>query len=74
LQEDYERATTYLLESIKRQDTPEARYHLGRLYEQRERPEEAVQEYQKALELGLSRRDGEDAAKRIEQLRKQLQS
>jgi len=74
LQKDDARATSYFLESIKRQDTPEARYHLGRVYERLLRPEEAVQEYQKAIELGLSQKDKEDAEKRIEQLRKQLQS
>jgi tetratricopeptide (TPR) repeat protein len=70
LQDDYERATTYLLESINRQDNPEARYHLGRVYEQRQRPEEALQEYAKALKLGLRQKDKQDAEKRIEQLRK----
>jgi tetratricopeptide (TPR) repeat protein len=70
LQDDYERATTYLLESIDRQDNSEARYHLGRVYEQRQRPEEALQEYEKALALGLRQKDKQDAEKRIEQLRK----
>jgi len=70
LQDDYERATTYLLESIKRQDNPEARYHLGRVYEQRVRPEEALQEYENALKLGLRQKEGQDAQRRIEQLRK----
>jgi tetratricopeptide (TPR) repeat protein len=70
LQDDYERATTYLLESINRQDNPEARYHLGRVYEQRQRPEEALQEYEKALGMGLRQKEGQDAQKRIEQLRK----
>jgi tetratricopeptide (TPR) repeat protein len=70
LQDDYERATTYLLESIKRQDNPEARYHLGRVYEQRQRPEEALQEYENALRLGLGQKEGQDAQRRIEQLRK----
>ena len=70
LQDDYERATTYLLESINRQDNAEARYHLGRVYEQRQRPEEALQEYEKALALGLKQKDKQDVEKRIEQLRK----
>ena len=70
LQDDYERATTYLLESIDRLDNPEARYHLGRVYEQRLRPEEALQEYEKALGMGLRQKEGQDAQRRIEQLRK----
>jgi len=70
LQDDYDRATTYLLESINRQDNPEARYHLGRVYEQRVRPEEALQEYEKALGMGLRQKEGQDAQRRIEQLRK----
>jgi tetratricopeptide (TPR) repeat protein len=70
LQDDYERATTYLLESINRRDNPEARYHLGRVYEQIQRPEEALQEYEKALALGLKQKDKQDVEKRIEQLRK----
>ena len=70
LQDDFERATTYLLESIKRRDNAEARYHLGRVYEQRQRSEEALQEYEEALKLGLRQNEGQDAQRRIEQLRK----
>ena len=70
LQGNHERATSYLLESLSHGESPEAHYHLGRLYEIRDRPDEALQEYQKALALGLARGDRSDAEKRIEALRK----
>lgn len=73
LQEDYEQATYYLLESIRLGDIPEARYHLGRTYERRDRPEDAIREYSKALELGLLGPDRQDARKRLEQLRRRVQ-
>jgi tetratricopeptide (TPR) repeat protein len=64
----YEEAANYLLESIKAGDNAEAHYHLGRLYEARQRPEEARQEYQKAVQMGLKVKDKADAEKRLEQL------
>jgi len=64
----YEEAANYLLESIKAGDNAEAHYHLGRLYEARQRPEEARQEYQKAVQMGLKVKDKADAEKRLERL------
>jgi tetratricopeptide (TPR) repeat protein len=61
-------ATDELLASIKSGENPEARYHLGRVYEARQRPDEARVEYQKALDIGLKGKDKEDAAKRLKQL------
>jgi tetratricopeptide (TPR) repeat protein len=61
-------ATNDLLASVKSGENPEARYHLGRVYEARQRPDEARVEYQKALDIGLKGKDKDDAAKRLKQL------
>ena len=61
-------ATDDLLASVKNGENPEARYHLGRVYEARQRPDEARVEYQKALDIGLKGKDKEDAAKRLKQV------
>jgi tetratricopeptide (TPR) repeat protein len=61
-------ATADLLASIKNGDNPEARYHLGRVYEARLRPDEARSEYQKALDTGLKGKEKADAEKRLKQL------
>jgi tetratricopeptide (TPR) repeat protein len=61
-------ATDDLLASVKSGENPEARYHLGRVYEARQRPDEARVEYQKALDIGLKGKEKEDAAKRLKQV------
>ena len=66
----YDEAAEYLLSSIKYGDNAEARYHLGRVYEARERLDEARQEYEKALKMGLSTRDKADAEARLAKLTK----
>ncbi|HUU11226.1 MAG TPA: tetratricopeptide repeat protein [Phycisphaerae bacterium] len=68
LNERLDEATENLLASIRYGDNPEARYHLGRVYEARQRPDEARAEYQKAIELGLKARDRADAEKRLKGL------
>jgi tetratricopeptide (TPR) repeat protein len=64
----YTEAADYLMASVKHGDNAEAHYHLARLYEATERPDEARTEYQKALKIGLSLRDKEDAQKRLGKL------
>ena len=64
----HDEATENLLASIRYGDNPEARYHLGCVYEARQRPDEARAEYQKALELGLKGKDRTDAEQRLKQL------
>jgi tetratricopeptide (TPR) repeat protein len=66
----HQEAADNLLASIKYGDNPEAHYHLGRVYEVRERPDEARTEYQKALQMGLQSKDREDAQRRLDQLKK----
>jgi tetratricopeptide (TPR) repeat protein len=66
----HQEAADNLLASIKYGDNPEAHYHLGRVYEVRERPDEARAEYQKALQMGLQVKDREDAQRRLAQLKK----
>ncbi|MBM4017059.1 MAG: tetratricopeptide repeat protein [Planctomycetes bacterium] len=61
----HQEAADNLLASIKYGDNPEARYHLGRVYEARQRPDEARGEYQKALDMGLAGKDREDALRRL---------
>ncbi len=68
LDERYEQAIENLLASIKYGDNPEARYHLGRVYEAIERPDEARNEYKKALELGLEDQQRAEAQRRLDQL------
>ena len=68
-----EDATDDLLASVKtsdaaKDDNPEARYHLGCVYEKRERPDEARVELQKALDTGLKGKDRADAEKRLKKL------
>jgi tetratricopeptide (TPR) repeat protein len=63
----YTEAADNLLASIKYADNAEAHYHLGRVYEARDRPDEARTEYQKAVGLGLEGKDLEDAQKRLKQ-------
>jgi len=64
----YDEAMENLTASIRYRDNPEARYHMGRVYEARERPDEARAEYQKAIELGLTGKDRTDAEQRLKQL------
>jgi tetratricopeptide (TPR) repeat protein len=66
----YQEAADNLLASIKYGDNPQARYHLGRVYEARERPDVALIEYQKALSMGLTGKDAEDAQRRVNQMKK----
>ncbi|MBE3096628.1 MAG: tetratricopeptide repeat protein [Planctomycetes bacterium] len=66
----HQEAADNLLASIKYGDNPEAHYHLGRVYEARERFDEARAEYQKALQMGLQVKDREDAQRRLAQLKK----
>jgi tetratricopeptide (TPR) repeat protein len=61
-------AVEHLLASIKYGDNAEAHYHLGRVYESRERPDEAREEYKKALEMGLAPKDKADAEQRLKAL------
>lgn len=64
----YDEAIERFMASIKYGDNPQARYHLGRAYENRQRPDEAREEYTKALELGLEGKDRPDAERRIKAL------
>jgi len=65
----YEEAVDNLMASIKYGDNPEAHYHLGRVYEARQRPDEARAELKKALELGLNDPKAKaDAEQRLKQL------
>jgi tetratricopeptide (TPR) repeat protein len=66
----YPEAADNLLASIKYGDNAEAHYHLGRVYEARDRMDEARTEYQKAIDMGLEGKDLEDAQKRVKQARK----
>jgi len=66
----YPEAADNLLASIKYGDNAEAHYHLGRVYEARDRLDEARTEYQKAVDMGLQGKDLEDAQKRMKQARK----
>ena len=68
LKGDLQGATGYLERSVRKQDNPEARYHLARTYEARERTDEARENYQRALELGLSDDMKEDAEQRLAKL------
>jgi tetratricopeptide (TPR) repeat protein len=58
-------ALASLQDSIKYGDSAEAHYHLGRWYEENKRPEEALTEYEKALQMGLSGESKDDAEKRL---------
>ena len=66
----YREASEDLQASIKYGDNPEAHYHLGRLHEAREQPEDARTEYQKAIQMGLSGKDADDAEQRMIKLKK----
>jgi len=66
--EQYDQAIEYFLASIRYGETPEAHYHLGRVYEAIGRPDEAREEYTKAKELGLGDRDKGDLQRRLQQL------
>jgi len=66
----YPEAADNLLASIKYGDNAEAHYHLGRVYEARDRLDEAREQYQKAIDMNLGGRDLEDAQKRLKQARK----
>lgn len=68
LDQRYDAAIENFLASIRYGETPEAHYHLGRVYEARRLPDEAREEYKKALDLGLGDRDRADAQNRIKQL------
>jgi len=68
LDKRYEEAIESFLASIKYGDNAEARYHLGRVYEAIERPDEAREEYKKALELGLRDEEKAEAEHRLKQL------
>jgi len=68
LEQRYEEAMENFMASIRYGDNPEARYHLGRVYEARQRPDEARAEYQKAIELGLKGKDKTDVEQRLRQL------
>jgi tetratricopeptide (TPR) repeat protein len=65
LKGDYLEAARQFQRSIERADNPEARYHLARTYESWGRPEDAREQYQKALDLGLKGKDREDAERRL---------
>ena len=66
----YPEAADNLLASIKYGDNPEAHYHLGRVYEARDRLDEAREQYQKAIDMNLGGKNLEDAQKRLKQARK----
>ena len=66
----YAEAADNLLASIKYGDNAEAHYHMGRVYEARDRLDEARTEYQKAIDMGLEGKDLADAQKRLTQARK----
>jgi len=64
----HDEALERFMASIKYGDNPQARYHLGRVYEERERPDEAREEYNKAIEMGLKGDDKADAQRRLKVL------
>ncbi|MCX5684098.1 MAG: tetratricopeptide repeat protein [Planctomycetota bacterium] len=66
----YPEAADNLLASIKYGDNAEAHYHLGRVYEARDRLDEAREQFQKAIDMGLAGKEVEDAQKRLKQARK----
>jgi tetratricopeptide (TPR) repeat protein len=66
----YAEAADNLLNSIKYGDNPEAHYHLGRVYEARERLDEARTEYRRSVEMGLAGKEKEDAEARLGKLAK----
>ncbi|MBE3068719.1 MAG: tetratricopeptide repeat protein, partial [Planctomycetes bacterium] len=61
-------AVENLLASIKYADNAEARYHLGCVYESLQRPDDAREQFQKAIDLGLSGKDKPDAEARLKRL------
>jgi len=70
-QGNYEQARQYLMNSINQGDSAEARYHLGRTFEARKQPDEACQQYQKALQLGgLQPKELEDLKQHLKALGK----
>jgi tetratricopeptide (TPR) repeat protein len=66
----YPEAVDNLLASIKYGDNAEAHYHLGRVYEALDRLDEAREQHQKAIDMGLAGKDLEEAQKRLKQARK----
>jgi len=64
----YGDAIENFLASIKYGDNAEARYHLGRAYEEFRRQDEAREEYKKALEMGLDGQEQAEAERRLKQL------
>jgi tetratricopeptide (TPR) repeat protein len=65
----YKEAEENFKSSIKYGDNAEAHYHLGRLYEAMERPEDAQAEYQQALRMGLQGDDRRDAEERLKKMK-----
>ncbi len=65
LRGDLGQAQQYLTDSTRQGDNADARYHLGRTYEARERPEDAREQYQQAIKLGLLGKDLADAKQRL---------
>ncbi len=62
------RAVELLTESIRRGGNPEAHYHLGRIYEETGRLDDAAREYRQALEMGLQGEDRREAEARLQKL------
>jgi thiazole synthase len=67
---NYQESADNLLASLKYGETAIAHYHLGRLYEVRDRPRDARTEYEKALQLKLPDEETRDAQRRLERLPK----
>ncbi len=69
LRGDAQEAMDTLRQSIARGDNAEARYHLGRVLQDRGRVDEAREQYETALEMGLKANDAAEAEKRLEALK-----
>ena len=67
---NYQESADNLLASLKYGETAIAHYHLGRLYEARDRPRDARAEYEKALQLKLPDEEMRDAQRRLARLPK----
>ena len=69
LKGDYQTASANLQRSIQRKDNSEAHYHLAYVFEAITRPDDARDEYKKALDMGgLKARDKQDAEQRLKAL------
>jgi tetratricopeptide (TPR) repeat protein len=70
LRKDYEPAVDLLTQSVKQGDNADARFHLAQAYVARERPEDAIEQFKKAIDLGLADKDKAKALSEIKRLGK----